>query len=328
MHASLTKLTQNMRLPVIAAPLFIVSHPELVLAQCQAGVIGSFPSLNARPIEQLDDWLYEIKEKLADYDKKHPDQPSAPFAVNQIVHKTNSRLDQDLELCVKHKVPMVISSLGAVEEVNHAVHSYGGIVLHDIINDRFAHKAIDKGADGLIAVAAGAGGHCGPLSPFALVQEIRQWFDGPLALSGCIATGGSILAALSMGADFAYIGSPFIATNEARAPEGYKEMIASSKADDITTTRYFTGITGSYLKPSILQAGLDPETLPNEKPETGDKNKSDNVNFEGEKDGKKPWRDIWSAGQGIATIQSVGPTEQLVNRWEQEFAAAKSKLAA
>ncbi|KAB2857164.1 MAG: nitronate monooxygenase, partial [Bauldia sp.] len=259
-------LKQNLRIPVVGSPLFIISHPPLVLAQCKAGIVGSFPALNARPHSQLDEWLAEITETLADHDAKNPDAKAAPFAVNQIVHKSNDRLEQDLALCVKYKVPIVITSLGAVPEVNAAVHSYGGIVLHDIIHDRHARKAIEKGADGLIAVAVGAGGHAGTLSPFALVQEIRRWFDGPLLLSGAIANGGAILAAQAMGADLAYIGSPFIATHEARAVEAYKQMIVDSKAADIVYSNLFTGVHGNYLKGSIAAAGMDPDNLPESDP--------------------------------------------------------------
>ena len=315
---ALPDLLQNLRLPVVGSPMFIISHPPLVLAQCKAGVVGSFPALNARPEAQLDEWLAEITEELADYDAKHPDQPAAPFAVNQIVHRSNKRLEHDLGLCEKYKVPIVISSLGAVPEVNQAVHEYGGIVLHDIINNRHAHSAINKGADGLIAVAAGAGGHAGALSPFALVQEIREWFDGPLLLSGAIANGRSILAAQAMGADLAYIGSAFIATTEARAVDAYKQMIVDSKASDIVYSNSFTGVLGNYLKPSIIAAGLDPDNLPE-----ADVSK---MNFD-QSQGAKAWRDIWGSGQGVGAIKSVQPVAGLVDRLEAEYRDARQSLA-
>ncbi|MBP1885802.1 NAD(P)H-dependent flavin oxidoreductase [Sinorhizobium mexicanum] len=311
-------LSGTTRLPVVGAPLFIVSHPRLTIAQCKAGVIGSFPALNARPQSQLDEWLAEITETLADHDARHPDRPAAPFAVNQIVHKSNARLEQDLMLCIKYKVPIVISSLGAVPEVNAAIHSYGGIVLHDVINNRHANSAIRKGADGLIAVAAGAGGHAGTLSPFALVQEIRAWFDGPLLLSGAIATGGAILAAEAMGADMAYIGSPFIATEEARASDAYKQMIVDSSAADIVYSNYFTGIHGNYLKPSISAAGMDPDRLPEADPSKMD--------FGSAGEGAKAWKDIWGCGQGIGAIREIGTVAQLVNRLEREYDAARARL--
>ncbi len=309
-------LKKNLRIPVVGSPLFIISHPPLVLAQCKAGVVGSFPALNARPESQLDDWLAEITEDLAKYDAANPDKPSAPFAVNQIVHKTNTRLEHDLSMCVKYKVPVVITSLGAVPEVNEAIHSYGGIVLHDIIHDRHAHKAIEKGADGLIAVATGAGGHAGTLSPFALLQEIRQWFDGPLLLSGAIANGGAVLAAQAAGADMAYIGSPFIATEEARAVEGYKEMIVESKAADIVYTNLFTGVHGNYLKGSIAKAGMDPDHLPESDPSK--------MNFGGDK--TKAWKDIWGCGQGIGAVDSIVPAGKLVDRLAEEYTAAKARI--
>ena len=312
-------LKDRLRLPVIGSPLFIISHPALTLAQCKAGVIGAFPALNARPESQLDEWLAEITEELARHDAAHPERPSAPFAVNQIVHMSNKRLEHDLSLCVKYKVPVVISSLGAVPEVNAAVHSYGGIVLHDIINNRHAHSAIRKGADGLIAVAAGAGGHAGTLSPFALVQEIREWFDGPLLLAGAIATGGAILAAEAMGADMAYIGSPFIATEEARASEAYKQAIVAGAASDIVYSNYFTGVHGNYLKPSILAAGMDPDNLP-----LADPSKMD---FEQATGGAKAWKDIWGSGQGIGAIKAVEPVAKLVDRLETEYRAARARLA-
>lgn len=313
-------LKDKLRLPVVAAPLFIISHPALTIAQCKAGVVGAFPALNARPESQLDEWLAEITEALAAHDAKHPDRPAAPFAVNQIVHRSNKRLEHDLAMCVKYKVPVVISSLGAVPEVNAAIHSYGGIVLHDVINNRHANSAIRKGADGLIAVAAGAGGHAGTLSPFALIQEIREWFDGPLLLSGAIATGGAILAAQAMGADMAYIGSPFIATTEARANEAYKQMIVDSAAADIVYSNYFTGIHGNYLKPSIAAAGMDPDHLPEADPSKMD--------FETATSGAKAWKDIWGCGQGIGAIKSVAPTAELVARLEQEYAAARARVTA
>jgi len=312
-------LTDNLRLPVVASPLFIISHPALTLAQCKAGVIGAFPALNARPENQLDEWLAEITEGLAAHDARHPDRPAAPFAVNQIVHASNRRLDHDLMMCVKYRVPVVISSLGAVPEVNAAVHSYGGIVLHDVINVRHAQSAIRKGADGLIAVATGAGGHAGTLSPFALVQEIRRWFDGPLLLAGAIASGDAILAAQAMGADMAYIGSPFIATEEARASDAYKQAIVAAEAGDIVYSNYFTGIHGNYLKPSITAAGLDPDALP-----VADPSKMD---FETATSGAKAWKDIWGCGQGIGAVTQVEPTEKLVERLETEYRAARSRLA-
>ncbi|MBX4967439.1 NAD(P)H-dependent flavin oxidoreductase [Rhizobium binae] len=312
-------LKDKLRLPVIGSPLFIISHPALTLAQCKAGVVGAFPALNARPESQLDEWLAEITEELARHDAAHPERPAAPFAVNQIVHMSNKRLEHDLSLCVKYKVPVVISSLGAVPEVNAAVHSYGGIVLHDIINNRHAHSAIRKGADGLIAVAAGAGGHAGTLSPFALVQEIREWFDGPLLLAGAISTGGAILAAQAMGADMAYIGSPFIATQEARAADAYKQAIVEGAAADIVYSNYFTGVHGNYLKPSIIAAGMDPDNLP-----VADPSKMD---FEQATGGAKAWKDIWGSGQGIGAVKAVGPVADLVDRLEAEYKAARRRLA-
>ena len=304
--------------PVIGSPLFIISNPKTVIAQCIAGVVGSMPALNARPVSQLDEWLAEITETLAAYNKAHPDQPAAPFAINQIVHKSNVRLEEDMALCVKYKVPIIITSLGAREEINQAAHSYGGVVLHDIINNKFAHKAIEKGADGLVAVAAGAGGHAGVKSPFALVQEIRQWFDGPLALSGSIASGSAILAALAMGADFAYIGSAFIATEEARASEEYKQSIVDSNSDDIVLSNLFTGVHGNYLAPSIRNAGMDPENLPESDPSKMD--------FAGDK--TKAWKDIWGCGQGIGAITKVQSTADLVAQFKREFAEAKARLMA
>jgi nitronate monooxygenase len=312
-------LKDRLRLPVVASPLFIISHPELTLAQCKAGVVGAFPALNARPESQLDEWLAQITEELSAHDAAHPDRPSAPFAVNQIVHMSNKRLEHDLTMCVKYKVPIVISSLGAVPEVNAAVHSYGGIVLHDVINNRHANSAIRKGADGLIAVATGAGGHAGTLSPFALVQEIREWFDGPLLLAGAIATGGGILAAQAVGADMAYIGSPFIATTEARASDAYKQMIVDSQAADIVYSNYFTGIHGNYLKGSIAAMGLDPDALPEADPSKMD--------FEKATTGAKAWKEIWGAGQGVGAIKAVEPVAALVDRLETEYRAARDRLS-
>ena len=309
-------LTDRLRLPVVAAPLFIISHPPLVLAQCKAGVVGSFPALNARPEAQLDEWLAQMTEELAAHDRANPGRPAAPFAVNQIVHKSNPRLEHDLALCVKYKVPIVITSLGAVPEVNEAVHSYGGSVLHDIIHDRHARKAIEKGADGLIAVAAGAGGHAGTLSPFALVQEIRQWFDGPLLLSGAIANGGAVLAAQAMGADLAYVGSPFIATQEARAEDDYKQMVVASKAADIVYSNLFTGVHGNYLRGSIVAQGLDPDDLPQSDPSTMDFANS----------ATKAWKHIWGCGQGIGAVDAVVPAAALIDRLAGEYAAAKARL--
>ena len=311
-------LKGTLRLPVVGAPLFIISHPPLVLAQCKAGIVGSFPALNARPEAQLDEWLAQITEELANHTAANPDRPAAPFAVNQIVHRSNTRLEHDLQMCEKYKVPIVISSLGAVPEVNQAVHSYGGIVLHDIINNRHANSAIRKGADGLIAVAAGAGGHAGPLSPFALVREIRDWFDGPLLLSGAISTGHGVLAAQAIGADLAYIGSPFIATPEARAMDEYKDAIVESAAADIVYSNYFTGIHGNYLKPSIARAGMDPDNLP-----VADPTKMD---FGQKKSGAKAWKDIWGSGQGIGAIKQVQPVAAYVDRLEEEYRSAREAL--
>jgi nitronate monooxygenase len=313
-------LRDRLRLPVIGSPLFIISGPEMVIAQCKAGVVGSFPSLNARPISMLDEWLHRITEELAAWDREHPDTPSAPFAVNQIVHKTNNRLEEDIELCVKWKAPVVITSLGAREDVNAAIHSYGGVVLHDVITDRFARKAVEKGADGLIPVAAGAGGHAGTLSPFALVQEIRSWFDGPVALSGAIANGAAVLGAQAMGADLAYIGSAFIATQEANAAPGYKQMIVDSRADDILYSNLFTGVHGNYLRPSVIAAGLDPENLPQSDPSK--------MNFgSGGNQEAKAWRDIWGCGQGIGAVTHLPSVAELVGRLSAEYEAAKSALA-
>ena len=309
---------RNLPLPIIGSPLFIISNPQLVIEQCKAGVIGSMPALNARPAAQLEDWLAEITETLAAYNAAHPDKPAAPFAINQIVHKSNDRLEHDMALCVKYKVPVIITSLGAREDINAAAHSYGGVVLHDIINNKFARKAIEKGADGLIAVAAGAGGHAGVKSPFALVQEIRQWFDGPLALSGSIASGGAVLAAQAMGADFAYIGSAFIATVEARASDAYKQAIVDGSSDDIVYSSLFTGVHGNYLAPSIRAAGMDPDNLPEGDVKTMD--------FGGE-GAKKAWKDIWGCGQGIGAIDAVTTTAELVARLRREYNDARTRLA-
>jgi len=311
-------LTERLRLPVVCSPLFIISNPDLVIAQCKAGVVGSFPALNARPAELLDEWLVRIKAELAEHDRQNPGRPSAPFAVNQIVHKSNDRLDHDIDACVRHKVPIVITSLGARREVNDAIHGYGGIVLHDVIDNNFAKKAIDKGADGLIAVAAGAGGHAGFQSPFALVQEIRAWFDGPLLLSGSIANGSAILAALAMGADMAYIGSAFIATREANAVEGYKKMITECGASDIVHTNLITGVHGNYLKPSLRAAGLDPDNLP-----TSDPSKMD---FSSNRQKPKAWKDIWGCGQGIGVLHDIPGAGELVDRLAAEYDAARQSL--
>ncbi len=313
-------LKERLRLPAIGSPLFIVSNPKLVIAQCTAGIVGSFPALNARPQTLLDEWLDEITQALAAWDRDHPETPAAPYAVNQIVHKSNARLEQDLETCAKYKVPITITSLGAREDLNQAVHGWGGITLHDIINDRFARKAVEKGADGLIAVAAGAGGHAGTLSPFALVSEIRGWFDGPLALSGAIATGGAILAAQAMGADLAYIGSAFIATEEANAVDGYKAMIVESGASDIVYSSLFTGVHGNYLKGSVRAAGMDPDNLPQ-----GDVSTMNFGSGEGSK--AKAWKDVWGAGQGVGAVTSVLPARDLVARLQREYAAAQAHLA-
>ena len=315
---TLPPVFSRLRLPVIGSPLFIISNPRLVIAQCQAGIVGSMPSLNARPASQLDEWLAEITETLAAYDRANPHAPSAPFAINQIVHKSNDRLEHDMEMCAKYKVPLVITSLGARTDVNDAVHAWGGIVMHDIINNAFAHKAIEKGADGLIAVAAGAGGHAGVKSPFALIQEIREWFDGPLALSGAIATGGAVLAAQAMGADFGYVGSAFIATEEARASEAYKQCIVDSTSDDIVYSSLFTGVHGNYLKPSVRSAGLDPDNLPESDPSKMD--------FGGD-GAKKAWKDIWGCGQGIGAVKAVVSTAELVARLAREYEEARRRLA-
>ncbi|ROZ68758.1 nitronate monooxygenase family protein [Ramlibacter sp. WS9] len=315
----LPPVLQKLPLPLIGAPLFIISNPALVIAQCKAGVLGSMPALNARPASLLDEWLHEIRESLAAHDRAHPDRPAAPFAINQIVHKSNDRLDHDLDIMIKHKVPVVITSLGARAEINDAVHAYGGVVLHDVIDSRFARKAIEKGADGLIAVATGAGGHAGTRSPFALIQEIRQWFDGPLALSGAIATGNSILAALALGADFAYSGSMFIATDEAQASAAHKQCVVDCNSDDIVYSNLFTGVHGNYLRPSIVAAGFDPDNLPQSDPSQ--------MNFSEMANGKKAWKDIWGCGQGIGAIDRVGPTAELVARLRREFEAARERVA-
>ncbi|MFD1611533.1 NAD(P)H-dependent flavin oxidoreductase [Sphingomonas tabacisoli] len=318
---SLPPLFDRLRLPVIGSPLFIVSGPDLVIAQCKAGIVGSFPALNARPQSLLDEWLHRITEELAEHNRKHPDRPAAPFAVNQIVHKSNDRLEQDVATCAKWQVPIVITSLGAREDLNQAVHGWGGITLHDVINDRFARKAIEKGADGLIPVAAGAGGHAGTTSPFALVSEIREWFDGPIALSGAIATGRSVLGAQAMGADLAYIGSPFIATVEANADETYKSGIVAGRAADIVYSDLFTGVHGNYLRQSIEASGLDPDNLPQ-----GDYKTMDFGG--GANQAKKAWRDIWGSGQGIGAVKAIETVAERVDRLEQEYRAAKAELLA
>jgi nitronate monooxygenase len=315
---ALPKVLQGLRIPVVGAPLFIISNPKLVIAQCTAGIVGAMPALNARPAEQLDEWLAEITEALAAWTRDHPERPAAPFAINQIVHKSNDRLEHDMQMCAKYKVPVVITSLGARTDVNDAVHSWGGIVLHDIINNTFAKKAIDKGADGLIAVAAGAGGHAGVKSPFALVHEIREWFDGPLLLSGAVATGGAVLAAQAMGADLAYIGSAFIATEEARASQEYKHAIVEGSSDDIVYSSLFTGVHGNYLKRSIRNAGLDPDNLPESDPTK--------MNFGGSEASKKAWKDIWGSGQGIGAVKAVLPTAALVDRLAAEYGQARARL--
>ncbi len=315
----LPKQLQNLRIPVIGSPLFIISNPDIVIEQCKAGIVGSFPALNARPGPVLEEWLIRITEELAAYDKANPDRPSAPFAVNQIVHRSNDRLMHDVEMCVKYKVPIVITSLGARVEVNDAIHSYGGVVLHDIINDKFARKAVEKGADGLIAVASGAGGHAGTISPFALVQDIRKWYDGPIALSGSIATGDAVLAAQAMGADFGYIGSAFIATKEANAEENYKQAIVDYSAEDIVYTNLFTGIHGNYLKPSIVDAGMDPDNLPVSDPSK--------MSFgSGGSEKSKAWKDIWGCGQGIGAVDAVRTTADYVDLLESQYNAAKARI--
>jgi len=317
--SKLPRVLQNLPLPVIASPMFIISNPKMVIEQCKAGIVGSMPALNARPAAQLDEWLHEIEETLAAHDRAHPDRPAAPYAINQIVHKSNDRLEHDMEVVVKRKVPIVITSLGARTDVNEAIHGYGGIVLHDIINNTFARKAIEKGADGLIAVAAGAGGHAGVKSPFALVQEIRQWFDGPVALSGAIANGGAVLAAQAMGADFAYIGSAFIATHEARASEAYKQAIVDGTSDDIVYSSLFTGVHGNYLKVSVRNSGLDPDNLPESDPSK--------MSFGGGEGSKKAWKDIWGSGQGIGAITQITSTAEFVERLKREYAQARERLA-
>jgi nitronate monooxygenase len=318
---SLPPILQRLRIPVIGAPMFIVSNPKLVIAQCTSGIVGSFPALNARPESLLDEWLHEITEALTEWDRDHPDRPAAPFAVNQIVHRSNDRLDHDMHVCAKWKVPIVISSLGARVELNDAVHAWGGITLHDVIDDRFARKAIEKGADGIIAVAAGAGGHAGRWSPFALLQEIRAWFDGPLILSGAIANGGSVLAAQAAGADLAYVGSPFIATKEANAPDTYKQAIVESGAADIVYTDLFTGVHGNYLRSSIANAGLDPDNLAGIDPTA--------MKFGSDGSAKsKAWRDIWGSGQGIGAVDRVRPAAELVDLLAEQYAAAKARICA
>lgn len=316
--SKLPPVLRNLPLPAIASPMFIVSNPKMVIEQCKAGVVGSMPALNARPAAQLDEWLHEIEETLAAWNRAHPEQPAAPYAINQIVHKSNDRLEHDMEVVVKRKVPIIITSLGARVDVNEAIHSYGGVVLHDIINNTFARKAVEKGADGLIAVAAGAGGHAGIKSPFALVQEIREWFDGPIALSGAIANGGAILAAQALGADFAYIGSAFIATHEARASEGYKQAIVEGSSDDIVYSSLFTGVHGNYLKTSIRNAGLDPDNLPESDPSK--------MSFGGGEGSKKAWKDIWGSGQGISAVKEVTSVADLVARLKREYAQARERL--
>ena len=317
---ALPPVLRSLRLPVVGAPLFIVSNPKLVIAQCTSGIVGSMPALNARPAAQLDEWLAEITQALARWDREHPDAPAAPYAINQIVHRSNDRLDLDMQVCARYKVPVVITSLGARTDVNEAVHGWGGIVLHDIINNTFARKAIEKGADGLIAVAAGAGGHAGVKSPFALVQEIREWFDGPVALSGAIATGDAVLAAQAMGADLAYIGSAFIATEEARAPDDYKQAIVDGSSDDIVYSSLFTGVLGNYLRRSIVNAGLDPDKLPESDPSA--------MSFGGgEGSKKKAWKDIWGSGQGIGAVEAVVPAREFIDRLASEYRAARERLA-
>ena len=317
--SKLPPVLANLPMPIIGSPLFIISNPKLVIAQCKAGVVGSMPALNARPAAQLEDWLAEITEALAAHNKANPDKPAAPFAINQIVHKSNDRLAHDMEMVVKYKVPIVITSLGARTDVNDAVHSYGGVTLHDVINNKFAQKAIEKGADGIIAVAAGAGGHAGVKSPFALIHEIRQWFDGPVALSGSIATGGAVLAAQAMGADFAYIGSAFIATEEARASDEYKRAIVEGTSDDIVYSSLFTGVHGNYLAPSIRAAGMDPDNLPEGDVKTMD--------FGGGESAKKAWKDIWGSGQGIGAITEVTPAAAFVEKLKREYFEARKRLA-
>lgn len=318
--SKLPAVLANLPLPIIGSPLFIISNPKLVIAQCKAGVVGSMPALNARPAAQLEEWLIEITEELAAYNKANPDKPAAPFAINQIVHKSNDRLEHDMEMVVKYKVPIVITSLGARTDVNDAVHSYGGVTLHDVINNKFAQKAIEKGADGIVAVAAGAGGHAGIKSPFALIQEIRQWFDGPIALSGSIATGGAVLAAQAMGADFAYIGTAFIATEEARASDAYKQAIVEGTSDDIVYSSLFTGVHGNYLAPSIVNAGMDPANLPEGDVKT--------MSFSGGEGSKaKAWKDIWGSGQGIGAISEVSSAGVFIEKLKREYQEARQRLA-
>ena len=314
----LPAVLSHLSLPVIGAPLFIVSNPKLVIEQCKAGIVGSMPALNARPAEQLEEWLAEITEALAAYDRSHPGTPAAPFAINQIVHRSNDRLEHDMAVCARYKVPVVITSLGARTDVNDAVHGWGGVVLHDVINNAFARKAVEKGADGLVLVAAGAGGHAGVKSPFALVQEVREWFTGPVALSGAIATGDAVLAAQAMGADLAYVGSAFIATDEARASDAYKQAIVAATSDDIVYSSYFTGVHGNYLRASIVAAGLDPDHLPD-----ADASK---MNFAAG-GAAKAWKDIWGCGQGIAAVRAIVPARELVARLAREYASARRRLA-
>ena len=318
---SLPPIFEGLRIPVIGSPMFIVSNPKLVIAQCTSGIVGSFPALNARPASLLDEWLHEITEALAAWDREHPQRPAAPYAVNQIVHRSNDRFELDMQVCAKWKVPIVITSLGARVELNEAVHSWGGITLHDVIDDRFARKAVEKGADGVIAVAAGAGGHAGRWSPFALIQEIRQWFEGPLILSGAIANGGSVLAAQAAGADLAYVGSPFIATEEANAPEGYKQAIVDSGAADIVYSDLFTGVHGNYLRSSIVNSGLDPDKL--------DRGSLDTMKFGSDGSSKsKAWRDIWGSGQGIGVVDRVRPAADYVSLLAEQYEAAKARICA
>ena len=318
---SLPPILQRLRIPVIGAPLFIVSNPKLVIAQCTSGIVGSFPALNARPSELLDEWIHEITEALAAWDRDHPERPSAPFAVNQIVHRSNDRFEHDMQVCAKWKVPIVITSLGARVELNEAVHGWGGITLHDVIDDRFARKAVEKGADGVIAVAAGAGGHAGRWSPFALIQEIRAWFNGPLILSGAIANGASVLAAQAAGADLAYVGSPFIATEEAHASDAYKQAIVESGAADIVYSDLFTGVHGNYLRSSVVNSGLDPDNLAS--------GSLDTMKFgSGGSSKAKAWKDIWGSGQGIGVIDRVQPAAAFVDRLAEQYAAAKARLCA
>ena len=312
-------LKGKLRLPVIGAPLFIISNPDLVLAQCKAGIVGSFPALNARPVSQLDEWLDRITSELESYNRANPDKPAAPFAVNQIVHRSNARLEEDMALCEKYKVPVVITSLGAREDVNQAVKGWGGITLHDVINQKFAHKAIEKGATGLICVSAGAGGHAGALSPFGFIAETREWFDGPILCSGAISTGGGVLAAQAMGADYAYVGSAFIATKEARAEEAYKQGIVEGSAEDIVYTNLFTGVHGNYLRKSIVDAGLDPDDLPESDPSA--------MNFgSGGGSKSKAWKDIWGSGQGIGSVKAIKPAAEFIAQLAEEYEAAKARL--